>query len=264
MGDAAMTDAWNPEQYDRFLDERRQPFKDLLGLVRRRPEPRVLDLGCGTGEPTRDAHRLLEAWETLGLDSSPAMLAKARAHEENGLRFSLGDIRDELPAGPFDVVFSNAALHWVDDHPTLFGRLVSLLGEHGQLAVQMPANHRHPSHLVAAEVAGEAPFQEALAGFVLRSPVLEPEEYTRILFDLGLRDVRVFLRVYLHVLASAEDVVEWVKGTTLTAYESRLSPEAYAAFLVRYRELLLARLETRRPYPFTFRRVFLSAFKAPV
>ena len=259
-----MSDVWNPEQYDRFLDERRQPFKDLLGLVRRRPELRVLDLGCGTGEPTRDAHRLLEAWETLGIDSSPAMLAKARAHEENGLRFQLGDIRDQLPAGPFDLVFSNAALHWVDDHPTLLARLVAQLGENGQLAVQMPANHRHPSHLAAVEVAGEAPFAEALSGYVLQSPVLEPEEYSRILFDLGMREVRVFLRVYLHVLGSAEDVVEWVKGTTLTAYESRMPPDLYPAFLARYREVLLSRLEALRPYPFTFRRVFLSAFKAPV
>lgn len=259
-----MADAWNPAQYDRFVEERRQPFRDLLALVRRRPELRVLDLGCGTGEPTRDAHRLLEAWETVGLDSSPAMLAKARAHEENGLRFVLGDIRDSLPAGPFDLVLSNAALHWVDDHAKLFARLAAELGDHGQLAVQMPANHRHPSHLVAAEVAAEAPFKDALEGYVLRSPVLEPEEYTRLLFDLGLRDVRVSLRVYLHVLASADDVVEWVKGTTLTAYEGRLSAAAYAAFLARYREVLLARLETRRPFPFTFRRVFLSAFKSAV
>jgi trans-aconitate 2-methyltransferase len=259
-----MKDAWNPAQYDRFQDERRQPVKDLLALVRRRPELRVLDLGCGTGEPTRDAHRVLEAWETLGIDSSAAMLAKARAHEEHGLRFLQGDIRDALPAGPFDVVLSNAALHWVDDHPTLFARLAALLAEHGQLVVQMPANHRHPSHLVAADLASEAPFRQALGGYVLRSPVLEPEEYSRLLFDLGLREVRVFLRVYLHVLPSPEDVVEWVKGTTLTAYESRLSPELYAQFLARYRERLLPRLETRRPYPFTFPRVFLSAFAAPV
>jgi trans-aconitate 2-methyltransferase len=162
------------------------------------------------------------------------------------------------------VVFSNAALHWVDDHPSLFARLASLLAEHGQIVVQMPANHRHPSHLVAAELAGESPFREALGGYVLKSPVLEPEEYTRLLFDLGLRDVRVFLRVYLHVLPSAEDVVEWVKGTTLTAYESRMPADLYADFLVRYRERLLTRLEPRRPYPFTFPRVFLSAFAANV
>ena len=259
-----MNDVWNPEQYARFQEERRQPVKDLLALVRRRPELRVLDLGCGTGEPTRDAHRLLEAWETLGIDSSPAMLEKARAHEEPGLRFVLGDIRDELPTGPFDVVLSNAALHWVDDHPTLFARLASLLAEHGQLVVQMPANHRHASHVVAAELAGEAPFREALGGYVLRSPVLEPEEYSRLLFDLGLRDVRVFLRVYLHVVPSPEEVVEWVNGTTLTAYESRLPADLYAEFLTRYRERLLPRLESRQPYPFTFPRVFLSAFAAPV
>lgn len=64
-----MKDAWNPDQYERFRDERRQPFFDLLALVQRRPSMRVLDLGCGTGVLTRTLHRELLADETLGIDN---------------------------------------------------------------------------------------------------------------------------------------------------------------------------------------------------
>ena len=54
-------DVWNPSQYDRFRDERSQPFFDVLGFVRPRPKMRVVDLGCGTGELTRALHHRLEA-----------------------------------------------------------------------------------------------------------------------------------------------------------------------------------------------------------
>src|SRR6266498_169197 len=126
-------DTWNPEQYARFAAERAQPFHNLLDLVRPVPGGRVVDLGCGSGELTAELHRALGAAETLGLDSSPAMLALAqpRAGEGDGLRFELGDSAG-FGQGGWDVVLSHAALHWLPDHR-------ALLAAGGQLAVQMPA-----------------------------------------------------------------------------------------------------------------------------
>src|SRR5262245_23022392 len=108
-------DAWNPAQYGRFRDERSQPFFDALGFVKPKPGMRVVDLGCGTGELTRALHLRLSAKETLGLDSSPAMLEKSRNFTTDGLRFEQRDILAFVddPQGPWDLVFSNAALHWV-------------------------------------------------------------------------------------------------------------------------------------------------------
>ena len=85
-------DTWNPEQYARFRDERSRPFYELMALVKPKPGMRILDLGCGTGELTRELHRHTGASETVGLDSSPAMLEKARSVEGSGLRFAEGDI----------------------------------------------------------------------------------------------------------------------------------------------------------------------------
>src|SRR4029453_917319 len=159
----AAVDTWDPEQYERFAAERSAPFWDLLSLVRPVPGGRVVDLGCGNGELPAALHRGREAAETLGLDSSPAMLERAAALEGGGLRFELGDIAG-FDQGAWDVVFSNAALHWLPDHAGLFGRLVTGLNPGGQLAVQMPANHDHPSPVVAAQVAGTEPFRAALDG----------------------------------------------------------------------------------------------------
>jgi trans-aconitate 2-methyltransferase len=185
------------------------------------------------------------------------MLERSASHSGEGLTFELADIAEWAPSEPFDLVFANAALHWVDDHAALFARLTSALAPGGQLAVQVPANHDHPSHLAAERVAGEEPFREALGGYVRRTPVLEPELYAELLHRLGYRSQHVRLQVYLHVLPEAEAVVDWVRGTLLTDYRRRLPESAYDEFLARYRALLISELPEERPYPFAFKRILL-------
>src|SRR6202008_4825056 len=116
LGSPALS--WDPNQYERFKDERAQPFRDLAALVEHRPHMRVADLGCGTGELTRELHEQLSAEETLGIDNSESMLRKAKP--SGTLRFELADIANFASDRPFDLIFSNAALHWVPDHEHLF------------------------------------------------------------------------------------------------------------------------------------------------
>ena len=253
-------DAWEPQQYERFQAERQQPFFDLVALVRRRPGMRVVDLGCGTGTLTRELHLALAAQETVGIDSSPAMLARAAPLAMAGLRFEPGDIADFAAPGAYDLVFSNAALHWIRDQPTLLRRLTEALTLGGQLAVQVPANHDDAAHRVAAEVATESPFAEHLAGPVTpRAAVLTPREYTLLLDRLGYAEQHVRLQVYAHHLASRDEVVEWAQGTVLTPYRRQLGEDLYTRFLAAYRARLLPQLEDRRPYLFPFQRILFWA-----
>ncbi len=251
-------DVWNPDRYAKFRGERAAPFHDLLALVEPSPSPRLLDLGCGTGELTRLAHEKLGARETVGVDASAAMLERAAAEAGGGLSFRQGDLAT-FSEGGFDVVISNAAVHWVPDHAALLPRLLALVAPGGQLAVQAPANEHHTSHAVAREVAREPAFAGPLGGFVRGSPILEPEAYSRILFQHGFARQRVRFEIYAHPLASREDVVEWVRGTTLTDYEKRLDAPVFERFLARYREELMAALPDERPFLYTYRRLFLWA-----
>jgi trans-aconitate 2-methyltransferase len=251
-----VSDAWQPEQYARFRAEREQPFHDLLALVRPVPGGRAVDLGCGTGVLTRLLHERTEAVETVGVDRSEAMLAQSAEHAGGGVRFEQADI-GAFDASGFDVVFSNAALQWVDDHEALFPRLANALGAGGQLAVQMPMNHDHPSHTVAHEVAREPRHAEALGGYVRGYPLREAEWYATLLARLGFEEQHVRLQVYLHRLAGPEEVVEWVKGSLLTDYRKRLSPEQYEAYLADYRARLLEELPDERPHLYPFKRNLL-------
>lgn len=248
-----MADPWDPKQYERFRLEREQPFHDLLALVRPRANLRVADLGCGTGALTLELHRALQARETVGIDNSTSMLAKAP--REPGLRFEEADIAAFAPAEPFDLVFSNAALHWVPRHDELLARLRAALAPGGQIAVQMPANEDHASHETARELAMEHEFKRHLGGFVRRSPVGSPPQYAAWLHHLGFAEQHVRLQVYTHLLGSRDEVVEWVRGTLLTGYQRRLQPLVWERFLARYRELLLPKLRDDRPFLYTYPRI---------
>jgi len=252
--------SWNPDQYHKFQSERSAPFDDLLALVDLRPRLQAVDLGCGTGELTADAHKRLGARSTLGVDSSPAMLEKVAPLAGEGLAFARGDIarfEDATGAG-YDLVLSNAALHWVPDHPALLARLVGLLAPGGQLAVQVPANQTHASHRLANELAREEPFASALQGYVRHRSVLSPVEYALQLKRLGLVDEESRLQVYVHELTEPADVVAWCRGTLLTDYEKRLPPDLWQRYLDTYRSRIVATLPDERPYLYTYQRILFS------
>lgn len=259
--DKSALDKWNPDQYQKFVDERSRPFFDLLELVEPVPGGSVIDLGCGTGELTVRLHAHTQAALTLGLDSSEAMLARARPLAGNGLEFEAGDIGLFGTAAGFDVIFSNAALHWVPDHPRLLRQLAAGLRPAGQLAVQVPANNDHPSHSLAAEIALETPFVEYVreAPQATTQPVCAPERYAELLDEIGFADQHVRLQVYGHRLASTGAVAEWTKGTTLLRYQPLLPPKLYDSFVELYRTRLVDALGDRAPYFYTFKRILFWA-----
>lgn len=246
---------WDPAQYNRFTAEREQPFWDLVELLAPVPSARVVDLGCGDGRLTASMHERLGASRTLGIDSSESMLAGAATHAGNGLDFQRGDI-STWQGTHFDVVFSNAALQWVPNHPDVLRRWRGALDPGGQLAVQMPTNADHPSHRISAELGTEWFGPDAPPDPVAEN-VLVPERYAQLLYDLGFERQRVRLQVYVHELASAAEVVEWVKGTSLTRFKATLTADRYEDFLTEYRRRLMATLGEHVPYLYTFKRILL-------
>ena len=220
---------------------------------------RVADLGCGTGDLTLELHQKLQARETIGIDESAAMLEKVPRAE--GLRFEQADIADWQPEEKFDLIFSNAALHWLPDHPALLERLTASLTGSGQLAVQMPMNDEHPSHQTAYDLARTHEFRRLLNGFEKRPALLEPSRYAAWLHHLGYARQQVRLQIYAHLLAGREDVIEWVRGTLLTDYQRRLPPADFERFMERYRALLLPQLAEERPFFYPYPRLLIWGAK---
>ena len=149
----------------------------------------------------------------LGLDLSAEMLEKAKPHARAGLRFEQGD--QAALTGKWDLIFSNAALHWSENHNELIPRLFQISSPEGNLQSKSRSNNNHISHQVYREVAAQEPFVSALNGYNRQSPVLPIEAYATLLFKEEAQEIIVFEKVYPHVLENADAVVDWISGTAL-------------------------------------------------
>jgi trans-aconitate 2-methyltransferase len=250
---------WDPDTYRKFESERFAPFEDLVALIEPRDSMTAVDLGCGTGELTARLADGLPGSDVLGIDSSAEMLDKARPLARPGLRFEQHPI--EAVEGRWDLVFSHAALQWVDGHLELIPRLFAMVKPGGQLAVQVPSNHTHPTHLLIRETAGESPFVEALGGWTRQAPVLGIDAYAALLYACDAERITVFEKVYPHVLEDADAMVQWVSGTALVPYMERLPAELREPFMDAYRAKVRAHFP-ERPAFYPFKRTLFAAHKA--
>lgn len=248
---------WNPDLYQKFQSERSAPFFDLLGLVNVRADLKVVDLGCGSGELTRQLAEALPNSHVTGLDSSPQMLDKAASNATSNLVFQLGD--QSTLTGDWDLIFSNAALQWSENHEELIPRLFERLRPGGQIAVQVPSNHNHISHQIYRETAEEEVFKSVLQGFQRHAPVLTIDQYARILFDSEAEQITVFEKVYPHILENSDAVVEWISGTALVPYFERLG-EHKDEFVEAIRRKMRAVMPVA-PVFYPFRRILFTARK---
>ena len=247
---------WDPDLYHRFREQRAAPFFDLLRLIQVRPGLQVIDLGCGTGELTSKLADHLPESTVLGIDSSREMLERAAQQATARVRFERQDIAQV--ARRWDLVFSNAAIQWVDDHGSLVPRLLSMVAPGGQLVVQLPSNHEHVTHTLVLDLAAEEPFRTALGGWNRPFPVLGIGSYAQLLHDHGATDMTVLEKVYPHVLPDADAIVEWTSGTTLVPYLERLPEGLREQFVATYRAALHREFPTA-PVFYGFRRILFAA-----
>lgn len=224
---------WNPALYRRFEDERTRPAAELLARVPLARAAQVVDLGCGPGNSTELLARRFPEAALLGLDSSAAMLTSARERLP-AVRFEQADIADWGPPQAPDLLYANAALQWVPDHARLLPRLFGSLAPGGVLAIQMPDNWQEPSHRLMREVATEPVYRDAIGDpALLRTPLLGLAAYYDLLAPLAA-EVDVWHTIYQHRMASAEAIVDWLRGTGLRPFVERLAEPQQAGFLAEY------------------------------
>ena len=233
---------WNAGQYLKFEDERTRPATDLLRRIPLAKIRTAADIGCGPGNSTELIVERYPNARVLGLDNSPSMLAKARERLPRAT-FEEVDIATWQPDERYDLIFANAVLQWLPDHPSLLARLVSFLDTGGCLAVQMPNNLNEPSHRLMEKVSREGPWAGKLASASqAREEIGSFEDYYSWLQRTGC-SVDIWQTTYVHPLADEGAITEWFKSTGLKPYLDPLSPTEQSEYLDRYRA------EIEKAYP---------------
>jgi trans-aconitate 2-methyltransferase len=251
--------AWNPETYNKFKSERFTPFYDLLALVNVKPSMNVIDLGCGTGELTKKLADHLPGSTVLGIDSSPEMLSKSVGFAGGNIRFECESIERKVKSGEkWDLVFSNAAIQWVDNHKDLIPQIISCVKEGGQLLIQIPSQQHNRTNKMLNDLANEEPFRTSYKNWNRISPVLEVDEYGRIFFDNGCKTMTLYEKIYPLILPDTEALYDWVSGTALIPYLERLNTEEKNLFITEYKKRL-QKYFSGIPVFYAFKRIIMEA-----
>ncbi|MEQ8398840.1 methyltransferase domain-containing protein [Thalassobaculum sp.] len=254
--------AWDPAQYLKFADHRLRPALDLLARIDAATPRRVVDLGCGTGNVTAILAQRWPAATVGGVDASETMLARAR-EEHPALSFVAADVATWAADPAVDVLYSNAALHWLGDHDSLFPHLFRQVAPGGWLAVQMPRNFGAPSHTAVADAARDGPWADRIVPMLAPPPVDAPGVYAARLAPLA-SSLDIWETEYLQILDGENPVAEWTKGTWLRPFLDALEEPDRSGFEAAYRARVAAAYppgpDGRTAFP--FRRLFLVARRA--
>jgi len=224
---------WRADAYRRFEAERTRPAGDLLARVPPGPRRKIVDLGCGPGNSTALLVERYPEATVVGLDSSPDMLAAARRRLPQ-IAFVAGDLRAwSDPAA--DLVFANAALHWVPDHIGAMRRIAERLPSGGCLAVQMPDSENEPTHALMREIAAAPRFRDKLSSAAAaRERIGGFADYDDALSPV-CDAIDIWRTIYVHRLAGPQAIVDWVESAGLRPFLDPLDADERAAFLALYR-----------------------------
>ncbi len=251
--------AWDPSQYLKFAGQRLRPAIDLLNRIDVEEPGEIYDLGAGAGNVTQLLKARWPKARITGVDESKEMLVKAAAAAPE-ITWERADLATWRPPRPADVIYSNAALHWLGHHDRVFPSLLSALTPGGVLAAQMPRNFSARSHTLIADVARGGPWREKLEPLLRPNPVAEPSFYFDVLAPHAAA-LDIWEIEYLQVLEGDDPVKEWVKGTWLKPLLDALDEPERPRFEQRYAELAALayprRGDGRTLFP--FRRLFIVA-----
>lgn len=221
---------WDSAAYLRFKAERTQPSIDLVKRIDLEQPRKLLDVGCGPGNSTQVlADAFPNALRIIGIDSSPEMIEAAK-DDHPDMEFRICDALNlpSLGEDGFDVVFSNACIQWIPNHPKLLREMMQLLRPGGILAVQIPINQKEPIHqIIQALAAGEkwkAHFPSPRIFYQLTV-----SEYYDLLGEIT-DSFELWETVYMHAMLSHDAIMEWYRGTGLRPYLAALTPELQQEF----------------------------------
>jgi trans-aconitate 2-methyltransferase len=211
---------WDAGEYDRNAAFQRGLAAELIGKLRLRGNERVLDVGCGDGKNTKDIASLLSKGSVLGIDASEDMVTHARKtyppSSNPNLRFDIKDVLEMVYCSEFDVVFSNAALHWVKDHRTMLKRISASLKVGGRILLQMGGRgNAKETFEVLKEKMDSEEWRTYFIGFVSPFGFYAPEDYGPWLKEAGLQSNRVQLVEKDMIQDGLEGLKGWIRTTWL-------------------------------------------------
>jgi len=215
-----MTFTWNAADYNKSSPAQQLWAKELIAKLRLSKNSRVLDIGCGDGKVTAEIASQIPKGSVLGVDNSQEMIRFANEHfppdKYQNLSFMQADAGALPFSDEFDVVFSNAALHWITDHRPVLAGIARSLRPEGRILIQMGGKGNADQAFEALDSLLKKPaWGQYFSGFSFTFGFFDPVEYRTWLIEAGFEPCRVELIPKDMTYATRENFAAWIRTTWL-------------------------------------------------
>ena len=226
---------WNAKDYERHSQAQQKWARELIGKLDLTGTENVLDLGCGDGKVTAEIARSIYSGSVIGVDNSRSMIELAKEQyqpdKHPNLSFRVMDASSLSFEERFDVVFSNAALHWVKNHEPVVKGLYKSLKSGGKILLQM-GGKGNASYILSVldEIQSYPEWQQYFDNFEFPYGFLGIEEYEKLLLESGFNINRVELIPKDMEHAGKSGLKGWIR-TTWLPYTERVPEEIRDKFI---------------------------------
>lgn len=228
---------WDAGQYDKVSSVQLAWGKNVLARRAWKGSEIVLDAGCGSGNLDEIIAGKIPQGRLYAVDKDPDMVRHARKklaglHNVQVIQADLAEVK--LPE-KVDVVFSNAVLHWVQDHGKAFANFYSLLNEGGELVAQCGGQGNVAKAIAMLDaIAASEPFAQYFVQWQRPWHFAGPQETEKLLHDVGFRKVSAHLSVEPAAFAGREQFSSFVRTAVIWPYLARLPAALQEQFLKAY------------------------------
>ncbi len=226
---------WNPDDYMKHSSAQQQWAQGLIAKLELYGHERLLDIGCGDGKVTAEIAAVLPDGSVTGIDSSEEMIAHCMdrfPHELHpSIRFIVMDALDLRFDSEFDIVFSNAALHWVIDHGRVLAGIKRALRPGGRMLIQMAGKGNAADVFAVCDgMLAERRWGEFFEGFTFPYGFYDTDEYRLWLSQAGLMERRIGHFEKTMTQQGRDGLASWIR-TTWLPYTERIPEELRSAFI---------------------------------
>jgi trans-aconitate 2-methyltransferase len=226
---------WNAKDYERNSQAQQKWARELIANLNLSGGEDILDLGCGDGKVTAELALLVAGGSVVGVDNSRQMIVLAKENypqaRHPNLSFQVMDAGDLSFAECFDVVFSNAVLHWVKNHQPVIEGLHKSLRTGGKIFLRMGGKGDAEGIISAIdEVKASREWARYFTGFEFPYTFPGVEEYRELLKESGFSINRVELIPKDMTHDGKSGLEGWIR-TTWLPYTGRIPEEKRAAFI---------------------------------
>ncbi len=251
------------EKYKKASTHQKEWGNKLISEMHLSGDEAILDLGCGDGVLSEQLSMLVPNGKVTGIDASVGMIKTAQQLEKANLIFICMDINDIKYINCFDVIFSNAALHWVKNHQKLLESSFTALRPNGMLRWNFAGDGNCSNFFETVKtVMNENLYKKYFLDFQWPWFMPSKDNYKKIIAKLGFSKFEIEYENVDRYFTNCEEMIKWIDQPSIVPFISHIPNEKKSAFRNSVVEMMKDKTKQQDGRCFeTFRRINISAKK---